>query len=69
MAEHIESMDFVLGTAITNRAACAAVTAGNTATLTVAKMTADPSFEERMYELITADGICTKTEGSVLYEA
>ncbi len=68
ISEHIESMDFVLGTAITNRASCAAVTVNNTATFSVTKMTADPTFEEKMYELLTSDGIDAVVEGSCLYE-
>lgn len=67
-AERIESMDFVLGTAITNRAGCAMVTFGNTATFSVTKMTVDPSFEETMYRLLCEAGIPVKVEGSGLYE-
>lgn len=67
-AEQIESMDFVLGTAITNRASCAMVTFGDTLTFSVTKMTVDPSFEEKMYQLLCADGVAVKVEGSGLYE-
>lgn len=67
-AAEIESMDFVLGTAITNRASCAAVTFGNTATFSITKMTADPSFEEAMHRLLTADGVAVRVEGSELCE-
>jgi hypothetical protein len=42
IAGRIDSMDFVLGAAITNRTSCAMVTFGNTATLSVSKNTADP---------------------------
>ncbi|MGC2873165.1 hypothetical protein ACDL92_07765 [Ihubacter sp. mB4P-1] len=69
VAAHIESMDFVLGTAITNRASCAVVTINDTAMLSVTKMTADPTFEEKLHALLSADGIRMKTEGSPLYEA
>ena len=69
MAEHIECMDFVLGTAISNRASCSLVTVNGTAVFTIAKLTADPSFEEKLYELLAADGVEVKAEGSVLYEA
>ena len=61
---YIDSMDFVLGTALTNRAGCSLVTFGHTATLSIAKMTADPSFEERLYDLLQADGIDITVEGS-----
>ena len=63
-AAHIRDMDFVLGGAATNRAACAMVTFGNTATFSVTKMTADPSFEEALYRLLCADGIAVRVEGS-----
>lgn len=66
--EHIESMDFVLGTATTNRAGCSMVTIGDVATFTVAKMTIDPTFEEKMYALLTNSGIAVTVEGSTLYE-
>lgn len=67
-AEHIQNMDFVLGTAITNRVECALVTFGGTATFSITKMTADPSFEEKMYDLLCADGVRVRAEGSMLYE-
>ena len=69
MAECIESMDFVLGTAITNRALCAVVTVNNTSVFSITKATPDPSFEEKMYDLLIADGIEVKAEGSGIYES
>lgn len=69
MAAHIDCMDFVLGTSITNRAGCALVTFGNTAMLSISKMTADPSFEEKLYSLLLADGITPIVEGSEPYES
>ena len=69
MSEHIESMDFVLGTEITNRAACSIVTCGNVATLSVSKLTSDPSFEEAMYDLLHKDGLDPLVEGSDVYES
>ena len=68
VAEQVESMDFVLGTAITNRASCAVVTVGETTTLSVTKMTVDPSFEEALYGLLLADGMAVDVEGSGAYE-
>lgn len=68
MAKEIEAMDFVLGTAISNRASCSLVTVNNTAMLSIAKLTADPSFEEKLYELLKRDGVELKVEGSELYE-
>ena len=68
MAREIEAMDFVLGTAISNRAGCSLVTVKDTAMLSIAKLTADPSFEEKLYELLSRDGVEVKVEGSELYE-
>jgi len=66
LAEQIESMDFVLGASITNRASCSMVTFGDIATLSVSKNTADPSFEEALYELLCRDGLNPVVEGSEL---
>lgn len=68
MAQHIESMDFVLGTSATSRASCSLVTFEDTATLSISKMTADPSFEKTLYGLFVADGIIPAVEGSEQYE-
>ncbi len=69
MLEHIENMDCVLGTIVTNRAGCGLVTIGNTATLSITKKTTDPSFEEKMYNLLTSDGLNVEVEGSEYYES
>ena len=69
VSAQIESMDFVLGAAITNRAACALVTVNDTATLSITKMTVDPTFEEKLDALLTADGSPVAAEGSECYEA
>lgn len=69
MAQQIEAMDFVLGAAATNRASCALVTFADTATLSITKMTADPSFEEKLYSLLTDDGIIPVVEGSERYDS
>jgi NRPS condensation-like uncharacterized protein len=67
MLEHIDSMDFCLGAQVTNRLACAAITCGNVTTFSISKMTADPSFEEKLYQLLINDGIETEVEGSEYY--
>ena len=63
MAEQIDSMDFMLG------GSCGLVTFENTATLTIAKIRTDPSFEEKLYSLLVADGILPIVEGSDFYES
>ena len=65
--EHIDSMDFCLGAQVTNRLACTAITCAGIATFSISKMTLDPTFEEKMYQLLLADGIETTVEGSDYY--
>jgi hypothetical protein len=65
--EHIDSMDFCLGAQVTNRLACTAITCAGVATFSVSKMTLDPTFEEKMYQLLLADGIEATVEGSDYY--
>ena len=67
LAQHVQHMEIVLGPAISNRASCALVTFGNTATLSITKITADPSFEEKLYSLLLSDDIYLTVEGSELY--
>ena len=66
--KYILSMDFVLGTAPNNRAICGLVTFNNITTLSVSKMTKDPTFEEKLYELFIEEGLLVEVEGSVVYE-
>lgn len=68
LAEHVDHMDAVLGPTITNRAACGMITFGDSAVLTVTKMTADPTLEEWLYRLLCAEGLEVTVEGSCLYE-
>ncbi len=67
MDEHVRKMDFVLGTVALSRAAVSMVTANGTATLSVAKLTADPSFEERLLGLLRGEGLEIRVSGSELY--
>lgn len=66
--KHILSMDFVLGTAPNNRAICGLVTYNNITTLSISKMTKDPTFEEKFYDLLTKEGMEVEVEGSGVYE-
>ena len=67
MESCVRKMDFVLGTVSINRAACSMVTCGGRAVFSIAKLTADPSFEERIYALLTENGITPIVSGSELY--
>lgn len=68
IAKQIDSMDFILGTGITNRAGCSVITINGITTFSINKMTVDPTFEEKMYELLINDGIEVSVEGSGFYE-
>lgn len=68
LSSKIESMDFILGTGITNRAGCSVVTVNNITTFSISKMTVDPTFEEKLYELLENNNISVTVEGSGLYE-
>jgi hypothetical protein len=65
--DYVDSMDFVLGTAMTNRAECTLVTFGNTATFSISKLTRDPSFEEKLESLLARENIPVRIEGSEYY--
>jgi len=67
MEKHVESMDFVLGTARENRALCSMVTAVGTASLCIAKQTEDPTLEETLLALLKKDGLAVTVEGSDVY--
>ena len=66
--EHIESMDFVLGTSVINRVSSAMITINNTTTFSITKKTLDPSYEETMYKILVNEGITVDVEGSDIYE-
>lgn len=67
MAKHVRSMDFVLGTSRSNRALCGLLTVNKVSTLSISKMTLDPSFEEKLYDLLCQDGLEIEVEGSSSY--
>lgn len=66
MRPYVTKMDFVLGTSITNRAACGMLTLGDTTTLSIEKLTADPSFENKLYSLFEENGVTPVVKGSEL---
>lgn len=64
----IRDMEFILGTAVTNRSGVGMVTFGDTSMLSITKLTSDPTFEEAFYALLTQDGVEVQVEGSMPYE-
>ncbi len=69
MQDYVDCIDFVLGPRITNRASCTLVSYQDTTMLSVSKLTKDPSFEEKLYTLLQADGLNVSVEGSDTYES
>ena len=67
LADHIDYMDFALGTNVSHRVSNALITFGDTATFSISKMTLDPSFEEKLLDLLQKDSISAEIEGSVQY--
>ena len=64
MAKEIVGMDFVLGTTVKNRAQTSCITVNGVTCLTIAKYTKDPSFEEKLYDILSNDGLDITVEGS-----
>ncbi len=67
MADQVESMSALLGTASINRAECTALSAAGVCVFSVTKNSADPAFEQSLYKLLLEDGIELELEGSGLY--
>lgn len=65
---YVSSMDFVLGTAPNNRAIIGMVTYNETTTISISKMTKDPTFEEKLYELLLKDELEVVVEGCGMCE-
>ncbi|MPM05519.1 hypothetical protein SDC9_51809 [bioreactor metagenome] len=68
MTPYVDHYEIVLARSSKNRASCALATYQNTTTLSIGKFTADPSFEETLYRLLSAEGLEAVVEGSALYE-
>ena len=64
MEHFIDRFDFVLGGGSVQRAGCSVVSFGNKTVFSISKHTADPSFEERLYKLLTDASIPVRVEGS-----
>lgn len=68
LASQIAGFDFVLGTTVVSRAACAICSFGGNTVLSVSKSTKDPSFEERLLTLSESLGLETRVTETPLYE-
>ena len=67
--KEVEKMDFVLGTAITNRASFSIITCNNILTLSISKLTTNTSVENSIYNILTQNNIKLKVYGSEDYES
>ncbi len=67
LKEYIEKYDFILGPSTICRASCGLITFTDQTVFSITKTTVDPSYEEKLYELLTRDGIDIDVTGSALY--
>lgn len=67
--KEVEKMDFVLGTAITNRASFSVITCNNILTLSISKLTSNTSVENNIYNYLKQNNIKVKVYGSENYES
>ncbi|MBR2282679.1 MAG: hypothetical protein IJ863_08660 [Spirochaetales bacterium] len=65
---YIQGFDFVLGTCVVSRASCSMVSYGNETTLSISKITKDPSFEERIIALSRQLGLDPAVKETSIYE-
>ena len=65
--DYVEKYDFILGSSTVCRANCGLITYNDRMVFSITKSTADPTFEEKLYELLTEDGIDVEVTGSALY--
>ncbi len=65
---YIQGFDFVLGTCVVSRASCSMVSFGDNTTLSISKITKDPSFEERIIALSNTLGLNPKVTETSIYE-
>ncbi len=68
MKNHVEKMDFILGTAITNRVLFSMITCSDILTLTICKFTTNTSVENILYNILKENNIKTNIHGSEQYE-
>ncbi|HAN41845.1 MAG TPA: hypothetical protein DCP98_00265 [Sphaerochaeta sp.] len=65
---YIQGFDFVLGTCVVSRASCSMVSYGENTTLSISKITKDPSFEERIIALSRQLGLDPQVTETSIYE-
>ncbi|MBQ9424498.1 MAG: hypothetical protein IJU42_00965 [Erysipelotrichaceae bacterium] len=69
MKEAVRKLYFVFVPGPPNRIATSLVTANGISVFSIMRNSNDPTFEQRMYELLEEDGLIENTEGSVEYES
>lgn len=68
MEKYVEKIDFILSAGLTNRAGCTIISCNNKSVISITKSTSDPSFEEKIYELLKSAGLKPVAKGSALVE-
>ncbi len=66
--QYIQGFDFVLGTCVVSRASCSMVSFNGKTTLSVSKITKDPSFEDRIKALSMELGLEPEITETSIYE-
>ena len=61
---YIEGFELLLGSSRVNRVSCGMASFGNKSVFSITKSTTDESFEEALYDLLTADGLEPEVSGS-----
>ena len=67
--EHLKDVEFTLNTSTIARASCGVASFNNVTTISITKITIDPSFEDKMYSLLSKEGLDILVEGSELYDS
>ena len=67
MHEFVDHFDFILGPSDLCRASCGLISYNGHTVLSITKITADTTFEDEMYRLLTEEGLNVDVTGSGLY--
>ena len=68
ISNHIKSADFVLGTAISNKALFTLITVNDVTTLSMSKFTTNTALENNLYNILKENDLILRVHGSENYE-
>lgn len=67
--DYLQDVEFTLNTSTIARASCGVASFNGITTISITKLTIDPSFENKMYHFLKQEGLDVLVEGSELYES